>query len=524
MPEAAVHEEIESPPPSKARRASARVIEKAEAEDTRTVVEWMKEFAPAQDSVKVSIIRQRPSEYRGVHIKGNLETVDGLIDEDYLKERWGGGVYKIQVKMPDAQGRYVYAGQRTVEIAGLPKLGGLAEEPEEDEPRSSATPAPRESETAIHHLGGVTKALLESRQNSGMDEGLRLMIGTLQNTVADLQRQMAAKDEKLLDIVQNPQTRTTDVLLEKMIDTDSARIAAVRAQHESEVRALRERHGIELDRLHAHYSQSMTRVEDNHKREIDMLRQNYDAQIAIMGQTHAAQVDSYKRELATLESSLGREIKALMNQLETARKEVEELRSKKDRTIVEQMKELASVREAFDMFGGGSDDDEPKSAIGQIAERFTPLIEGIAARIAEPPTPPAPAPTPGLAPPQGQLYRMPDGSIVNANGQPVAGPNGQPLRQAPPAPPIPSAPSIDPSTIAMAVQYLESAVNARTTPEQFAQSARSMVPAGILEAIREMGIDEFLTKVAKVPASSPLRSTQEGRNFIREVGAQLLGE
>ena len=58
-----------------------------------------------------------------------------------------------------------------------------------------------------------------------------------------------------------------------------------------------------------------------------------------------------------------------------------------------------------------------------------------------------------------------------------------------------------------------------TPPEQFAESARTMVPLEIRTALRERGVDHFL-EVAKPEESSPLL-TQVGRNFLRKVAKAL---
>ncbi len=62
-----------------------------------------------------------------------------------------------------------------------------------------------------------------------------------------------------------------------------------------------------------------------------------------------------------------------------------------------------------------------------------------------------------------------------------------------------------------------------------AQTGRSSIPTDILAWIRERhteqvsGVDLFMTKVAKLPGSSPLAS-QAGKNWLRAVGALLVGE
>jgi hypothetical protein len=136
--------------------------------------------------------------------------------------------------------------------------------------------------------------------------------------------------------------------------------------------------------------------------------------------------------------------------------------------------------------------------------------------VGQPAAPPKPQITLG---PDGKRYLlMPDGSVRGPLKKKT--PKVQP--EAPPGePPLPE---IDPQQMAQAVGLLERAFAGNQEPEVVAQSAVSMIPPDVMECLRRMGLEEFLVKVAKLPASSPLLANQAGKNWIRKFGKALVGE
>jgi hypothetical protein len=84
-------------------------------------------------------------------------------------------------------------------------------------------------------------------------------------------------------------------------------------------------------------------------------------------------------------------------------------------------------------------------------------------------------------------------------------------------------PAIAPATVKIAVEFLESAFRNGQDPAEVATSVRSMVPTDVLTAIKQLGIDGFLEKVARLDSTSPL-ANQAGRNWTRKLGKALLGD
>jgi hypothetical protein len=83
--------------------------------------------------------------------------------------------------------------------------------------------------------------------------------------------------------------------------------------------------------------------------------------------------------------------------------------------------------------------------------------------------------------------------------------------------------------MAVLVNYLERAFQSRQAPEVVAQSGRTAIPDNIIGWIRDndsrgtSGVDLFMSKVAKLPGTSPLQ-TQAGRNWLRKVSKALTGD
>lgn len=74
-------------------------------------------FDPDQHYVNVT--RLEPKEFQGTHIRGYLERILPGVDEEYLKDRFGGGKFMLQKKNNDD---HVIVATRFLEIAGLPKV------------------------------------------------------------------------------------------------------------------------------------------------------------------------------------------------------------------------------------------------------------------------------------------------------------------------------------------------------------------------------------------------------------------
>lgn len=103
----------------------------------------------------------------------------------------------------------------------------------------------------------------------------------------------------------------------------------------------------------------------------------------------------------------------------------------------------------------------------------------------------------------------------------------QPTRTAARAAPAPAAaPAVKPPSkeqLELAVGFLESAVQGKSTPDQVARTAGSLIPGNVLAFIQQTGVDQLLAAIQQHKPHSVL-VTQKGRNYVREVGRHLFGQ
>lgn len=485
--------------------ATRAAIAKQEERDLR---DWFTSLGTA-GGIRVKVHREAPKSWRA---NGRTYNVGGLLgefkeqfDDNDLGEKWGGGKFRLQAFRLNEKGNWVYYTQRTVEIAGDPKVTGeLFDETPDGTPTPAPAPVPVSDDPSL-----VRKALdmTERLANEERDERRRIeaesrtsrqpdlaffesIIAPLRLMITQLQEELREARRQTTDVLtKKPDTSPTDRILEKMIDGDSARIQAIRTQHDSELRQLRESQEAAQKRLQDHYMEEARAKDRANERAIDSLRESHKIQIDSLKESHAARVDGLQSQIKRLES-----------ELDAARKEIAELRTKKEVPMEEQLTRLAALKEALEAFSGGG--EESGGMIERIAAAAGPILEGVGARLAG-----------GGAPQQQGIPQMLPPGAPEAAAQP----------QAPQTPP--RKPRVLPFAIEdvkRAVAFCESAARSETDPMTFAASARSMVPGNILDYIRTKGVDSFLKLVPLEDGS--ILMTASGRQWIRAVGRALTGE
>ena len=74
--------------------------------------------------LKINILRKAPTVgANGERIGGSLETVEDKIDEDYIREMWGGGKFTVTINAGRSNGQFKMVRRFQLEIAGPPKRG-----------------------------------------------------------------------------------------------------------------------------------------------------------------------------------------------------------------------------------------------------------------------------------------------------------------------------------------------------------------------------------------------------------------
>jgi hypothetical protein len=523
------------PPPQRSTQNAER-SESANAlaqDDDKTVWEWLREVGTGA-TLKIKLERKYPKEW--VSPDGQRHLVGGFIDEfdepfteQEVRARCGGGKYYVKTwrQSPNPKGGWVYAGAKTFEIEGNPKVVSS------DARQIGGTPNTGrrfdEDDTSLQEraLNTMEKLTMDAHKRAreledkahdpkpGIDADLLKLLTDhpavrgMEARVADLNRALADKDARLFDLMtRRGEPTAQDRIFEKMVDGESSRIEAIRVQHDSELRQLRQSNADDMKSAREHMHGDLQLRERSHERELATLRETHMMQVKSIEQAYEARLDGFKGRMHDLERALAE-----------AKVEVAELRAKKDKGPVESMEELASMKNAMEALGFGHNNNEDEPKWWQVAAGMVePLVKATATRVEN--APPLEQP-----PPQRRVMRRP-GAPVPA-GQP-AQPGQVPMAMrkpkpaAPPTPPGPPVIEVSPIDLAAAIAFMESSIRNETPPAQFAESARSMVPKAILALIREKGADALYT-VAKIEDGSPLYS-QAGRNWLRSVCRVLVGE
>ena len=485
-----------------------------------------------QGSVQVAVHRTEPRFIRvsgqEVKIEGHLDTLDEFIDEGYLKERWGGGTYALTIKSRADTGSYQYAGHRTVKISGPPRWDG---EPEVKQPAAPPANTGESPHLVKEVMGFLTKQLDQARKPDEIPPAVQVLLEQMRQDAARRDRELEQQRGELR-AAQNkepPVDPIKDKLLGSLLDGESGRITALREQHASELRQTKELHNAEIQRIEARHDRTISDMRSSHEREIATIKQTYENQIAALNNSHQVSLGAAKATADIMAKTQEQAIKGLERELETARKERDSLRDKKDKPILEQLKELNDLKEAM---GAGEGDATTVDRVMQALPAVAETVGGIVAQARGGGQAAVQAqqqanivqhqqrgPRVVANPRTGQRFIQEGNRLVPARKRPevITNEAGAPVE----------APVVDPASLAMLVNQMEQAFRRDEEPRIVAQTGRTVVPADILEWIRQndteasSGLELFMQKVAKLASTSPL-SSQAGRNWLRKVGKALI--
>jgi len=516
------------------------------AED-RTLREWM-ETLGTEGAYKIQISRSSPSvawdtaTRRNVAVKGHLATVTDLdnIDEEYLQREFGGGTFRLKVTRP---GNAQYAAHRTVEIAGEPRLDRL--------PSSSPPPVPQAmagGQAASDSPGVITEAMkmvkeaYADRAPKGMDPVVQMMFDQMRALTESQSREMTAlRAELAAERTRKPDTDPfRDKLMNSMFEGESATTARLREAHATEIRTLKEGFAQERAQVEARHDRVISDMNAAHARQIDNYKSSFEREIKAMENSHAVALASANTTANVLKASLESEVRRLERENTEARAELKELRAaaRDEKDTLSQLKKFKEIKEAFT----GDEDGQDASTIGQIAAMVPSVIEGVGAIMnnrggsaaaaqaqaavqaqaaAIPARPQRFAPGQMVQDPKtGQIMKVgPDGVLRPARKKPkeITTEDGRQVE----------APVVEPENAKKLVAYLEAAFNGNTEPAVVVRSAGAVIPAEIIQWIREndteqtSGVDLFMRRVVNLPSNSPLAS-QAGRKWLRDLGRALI--
>lgn len=535
----------------------------AQAEEQQNWREYFQSLA-GSSPFRIEVIRKKPEtmRYKGRQIdcSGHLASYEDLIDEEFIRERHGGGTFLLRFMVPGrgkdgggTGGGYKYAGSKQLKIAGDPRIEekwlNAEEQPQPTQPASGFDPA-------VKHFVGILEKEVE-RKDRKLDElaNRSQLDPTLISMIVEPLRQQlaaaAAQNERLaseIAAIRNAPEKATkgdefrDKLLDKMMDGESARITAMKANHESELRQLKENHHEEVKRLEARHDRSLADLRAQHEREVSLIKMVNENGATTMNQSHNI-----------AKSLLEQTVQRLEREVTRLEKELDELRGKKDKSLVEQIKDIETVKKLFEKDEDGEEEEKKSPWVQGIeALGIGNVLQGVAGKLMSgggeaPPAQQQPQIPVGARwrGQDGNAYLMtPNGPVMMKPKQVTAGPAAPPRRpqvrtevqvnpetgepvevqvaveEGPPPVVIP------PDKLALVKNMLEGAFTAGTDPRMVAQTAKTMAPGAIpaiTQAIGSQGVDAFLNQMAAFDGNSPL-AQQDGRNFLRKVAKALMGE
>lgn len=510
------------------RQKESTELKQFRREEAQALVEWIRTLQGV-GAIEIKIARNKPQMFRGKVTKGYLDTISEPITEDELRDRWGGGQYQLKCMRKDERGSWVYFANTMIEVAGDPRLDNLPGMQEGAAAPAAARSSDGDSPFAIKSLEMMERQMdrqVKNAASNGMDMGvIAQFMAPLQTQIAALTAALSAKDDKLVELTSKPSNPHQDKLFEKLIDGDSARVNAIRTQFESEIRQLKDNFREDEKRLVDRYERERERADRDFQRQIDTQKQMYERELSNV-KSLQVQLDTAKdTSLTVTKAQLESDNRRLERDLASAAADLKELRAKKDQSITEKLKEVGELKK---LLGVEEGEAEVKGTFEKVVDTvmgseqlFDFVGKWVGPKGAAPAAaPPAQLPAPRVRPSRPRVIKD------KRNGQvSVLAPNGQyvPVRQNPVTNEIEQGVQIPPAQLEMAVRVMESSFANKTKPDNFARTISTALPPEIFAAIRDLGVDGFIQKVAKLSAASPLR-TQAGINWLRAVGVTLLGD
>lgn len=500
--------------------ASPEVKALKRAED-QAVSDWLRGLS-VTGPIKVNIIREKPSFHEGIKTDGHLDTVNTFISEEEMRDQYGGGDYTLKVQRKDGRGSWVFFSQTQVKVAGHPRIDNLPQSAKKEPPPAPVVVKEDNSTAnmAMKFMGEQLERMNRNGDRSNLGD-IQLLLAPLQKSMELMQIQLNAKDDRILELSRAPVNPVENKLLSKLIDDDSARVQAVKTALESEIRQVKENATANESRLRDQHARDIEGIERRHTREVDTLTASYTREAAAVKTSIEVQVSVKDSEIRRME-----------RELTELRADLKEVRGTKEQSISDKIKEVKAIAE----LAGAGESDEEESAIEKVAKVIvsSPAANNLAAKFLGGQQPPA----------QQQVQQQPrqrfkKGQVVRQKGtgrtfqmtdRGLQEVRQQPAQQQAAAQPANQPAPISPELLKNSVQMLENAYKNNIPPATVAVSARTQIPAEIMQALSdhvgrnpERGVDEFLRQVAQLPGTSPL-ATQAGRNWAREVGRALVGQ
>lgn len=499
--------------------------------ETLSAAAWQSTIV-SDGTIQIKVTRVAPTHWpigSRNEIKGYCTTYHEPIDEARIQSEFGGGTYLLQAVGSD--GKPLVA-PIYVPISGDPIVTTAQLKKEDD-----AT-----SKSMYSFIEKTANSRIEDIRNASATT-----VSVVENTTKFLERQLESEKQDKLRLearIVALQTQVQEALqpranpqqdkLVEMIASNTMNQANMSTQrYESELRQTKELAAANDQRLQNAFDRDRAMLLDNAQRELNFVRATLEQNAAMTKASLEREIDNLKshfehRSLAE-KTTLSTELMLLKSKLEDTQamllaKEAElvSLRAKKDQTLQEKVAEVETFRE---FFAGSKDEGEPATGLTGVLGKMmeSPLVKNIAGKVlasameqpAAAPLPtaqPAPSPLPArLPPPQIRRPVRPPAAAGTAPLIPMVAPVAEVVPPAPPAVPVTS------GEVDAALVYCKAAFDAQQDPAAFATSVKDLIPANVLNEIRNKGADEFL----KAHGKSDVFATQQGKNWIRKVTQTL---
>lgn len=486
----------------------------------------------AKGPVTLRLYRKSPMSHRGVKTNGSVAVYQHPVTMDQIADEHGGGHYELQIfgmRKDKKSGRvkHGYITSRSFDVAGVPKISGLIpqEDDEADDHRGKGNGD--YSDGPVTHALNMAQRLADARESevqelrtsmrsSGMDRDLiETILGPIQEQVRELNRAKSDLELRLFDVLNKPKDDTDDKWLRVFGDKEQ--------NHSNNLEAVRQQYEARIARLQDFHQDELKRFEDRFEREIQHVRAAAEREIQTLKLAHQQALDSQRHGFEMRIDGLKDIQKRLEREVTKAESEVGELRGRKEQGPLDQIQGLVQLKQGFDALiptGGGEERSGWEKLVDIVSN--SRLGEGVMARLAQA----AGGAEEEVEPEAPQLIAvtLPDGRVVNVPPQVLQRMREQHMAKERRKQELGAdIPEISESDMAKAIAFMEAAYRNATDPAMFAASARNMLPEDIMTALKAVGVDVFLSKVAKLQSGSPL-ATIQGRTWVRRVAAHLLGE
>jgi hypothetical protein len=484
---------------------------------------------------RVRIMRTAPKilrvNGRDYSTAGHLDTVNEAIDEQQIGNEYGGGTYDLTVTTRRKDNSYKYAGHRTITIAGDPKIEKLPTNA--TQASTPSTPPNSNDPTLVKEMMGVlTGELRHAREAKpeGIPPAIQILLEQMKEDARrrDQDLQQFRRELAEAQTRKPPEDTFKDKLLSTLVDGESGRILSIRAQHESEMRTAKEGHLQEIRLIEDRHDRTVRQMQQSHEIMLSNMKASYEREIAALNASHQVTAAATTTTSSVTITTLKSDIQRLEREVDTLRSDNKELREKKDKPLLEQLKDIKTLREAI-----SDGDDGDSSAVQQAIAAVPAVVESIGGLIQmrqqqqagqpqQTQQPQAAAKSRIVKNPQtGQRFLQQGGKVIPAQVKPktITTEAGEQIE----------IPKIEAPTLTLLITMLEAAYGRQEDPDIVAQTGKAQIPPDILAWIRQnhteqvSGVDLFMTKVAKLPGTSSLAS-HAGRTWLRKVGLALIGE